>query len=111
MAELLTESEMVCLAVGFCPGFPYLKCPSSRVERLPRKTTPSIRIEPGTVALADGMCGIYPIVRPGGWHQVARTPLTIVDPNEGYFPIAAGDKVVFKIIDRSEYEARLGERL
>ena len=100
-----------CYAVGFCPGFPYLGYLDDAIAGLPRRATPRVRVDPGSVAITGRQTGIYPLPRPGGWWLIGRTPLTIVDPDAGYFPIEAGDEVRFVRIDAHEYDARQGERL
>ncbi len=123
LAELVcragvTEDEFValharqydCRAVGFCPGFAYLG-PLDPVIDLPRRDSPRPRVAAGSVATAAGMTAAYPLERPGGWWIVGRTPLTLVDEADGYFPIRAGDRVRFVEIDAAEFERRRGERL
>lgn len=105
-----TRGTYDCRAVGFCPGFAYLAPLPSEID-LPRRDTPRPRVAPGSVALAAGMTTVYPLERPGGWWLVGRTPLTLVDEAEDYFPIRAGDRVRFAAIDAAEFERRKGERL
>ena len=109
--NLHTSVEYTCQAVGFCPGFPYLSGLPQQLCGLPRLPAPRVRIEPGTVAITGKQCGIYPIVRPGGWNLIGRTPLTLVDVQSNYFPIEAGDTICFSPIKLKEFEERLGERL
>ena len=112
--EVIREHTSVwyrCFAIGFCPGFPYLGELPSRLSGLPRLPAPRVRVEPGSVAITGNQTGIYPMVRPGGWWILGRTPLTLVDVEGDYFPINAGDLVRFHSIDRAEFEARVGERL
>lgn len=103
--------EYACYAVGFCPGFPYLGDLTDALAPLGRRPTPRTRIDPGTVAIAKGLTGIYPIVRPGGWWLIGQTPLTMVDLRDRYFPISAGDRVRFERIDEAEFSRLKGERL
>ena len=100
-----------CAAIGFCPGFPYLKTLPPLISGLARRRTPRVRIEPGSVAITGTQTGIYPLVRPGGWNLIGRTPLTIVDVEQGYFPIKAGDTVIFEPIDEVSFEKLKGKRL
>jgi len=100
-----------CFAVGFCPGFPYLGYLDERVAGLRRRPTPRVRVEPGSVAITGHQTGIYPLPRPGGWWLIGRTPLCLVDVDDDYFPIQAGDEVRFTRISREEFVAREGERL
>jgi inhibitor of KinA len=90
--------------IGFMPGFPYLYgLPSSiNVPRLksPRKFVPS-----GSVGIAGGQTGIYPIDSPGGWQIIGRTPLKIFDVKKDppvFFDV--GDRVKFISIDEKGYE-------
>lgn len=71
--------------IGFAPGFPYLIGPDPRL-RVPPRTTPRVRVEPGSVALAGEYCGIYPTASPGGWQLIGRTDETLW--NEDWDPPA-----------------------
>ena len=71
-----------------------------------------LTVVPGeTVGIAGRQTGIYPRESPGGWHLLGRTPLRIADPDEGYFPIRAGDRIQLVAISLAEFEARRDERL
>jgi inhibitor of KinA len=111
VVELHAGREYDCYAVGFCPGFPYLGYLPPPLDSIGRMASPRTRVEPGSVAIAAGQTGIYPLPRPGGWAILGRTPLTLVDVDDDYFPISAGDRVLFTPITRGEYDRRLGERL
>jgi inhibitor of KinA len=111
VVALHTGSEYRCFAIGFCPGFPYLGPLPSPLDRIGRRLSPRPRVPAGAVAIAAGQAGIYTLPKPGGWAILGRTPLCLVDVEERYFPIRAGDQVRFARIGRDEYEARLGERL
>jgi inhibitor of KinA len=109
--RLHTAAEYTVYAIGFCPGFPYLGYLPEPLCGVPRLATPRVRVEAGSVGLTGRQTGIYPLVRPGGWNLVGRTPLVLVDVADGYFPIRAGDRVRFERIDRAEFDRRSGERL
>ncbi len=98
-------------AMGFCPGFPYLGYLPDELCGVPRLATPRTRIEPGSVGLTGRQTGIYPLVRPGGWPLIGKTPLELVNIEEGYFPLNTGDQAQFVPITPEEYHARKGERL
>jgi KipI family sensor histidine kinase inhibitor len=98
-------------AIGFQPGFPYAGYLPASLSGLPRRTPPRLRVPAGSVAIAGRQTGIYPSESPGGWYLLGRTPLCIVDPDEGYFPIRAGDRIRFRPIPAEEFEARRHERL
>jgi KipI family sensor histidine kinase inhibitor len=98
-------------AIGFQPGFPYAGYLPEALAGLPRHDAPRLRVPAGSVAIAGRQTGIYPAESPGGWHLLGRTPLCIVDLDEGYFPIRAGDRIRFRPIPAEEFEVQRHERL
>jgi len=103
--------EYTVFAVGFVPGFPYLGYLPASIAGVPRLESPRVRVEPGSVGVAGKQTGLYPLPRPGGWNLIGRTPLTVVDVADGFFPIRVGDRVRFSRIDERAYGDLLGERL
>ena len=103
--------EYTVYAIGFCPGFPYLGYLDERLAGTSRLDQPRLRVEPGSVGLAGRQTGIYPLPRPGGWNLIGQTPLELVNLEEGYFPLRAGDRVRFERIDEAEFARLKGERL
>jgi inhibitor of KinA len=91
--------------VGFVPGFAYMGVVHDRLA-LPRRASPRTRVPAGSVAIAAGQTGIYPIDTPGGWHLLGRTPVRPFDwrrhPPALFAP---GDRVRFRVIDRDNYDA------
>ncbi len=83
----LTEAAVVGLhsgtlyrvfMLGFAPGFAYLgPLPAPLV--LPRRATPRPRVPAGSVAIAGGQTGIYPLATPGGWHLIGHTAAPLWD--------------------------------
>lgn len=106
-----TATSYTVYAIGFVPGFPYLGYLPAELCGVPRLANPRVRVEPGSVGLTDRQTGIYPLARPGGWHLIGRTPLTLVDVADDYFPLRVGDVVRFERIGEREYKTRVGERL
>ena len=109
--RLHSETVYTVYAIGFCPGFPYLGYLAAELCGVPRLDEPRIRVEPGSVGITGRQTGIYPLARPGGWNLIGRTPLELVNVEEVFFPLRAGDQVQFVRIDADEYERRKGERL
>jgi inhibitor of KinA len=103
--------EYTVYAVGFVPGFPYLGYLPAELCGVARLPSPRLRVEPGSVGLTGRQTGVYPLPRPAGWNILGRTPLTLVDVADGYFPIRVGDAVRFTRIDEREYGRLEGERL
>jgi inhibitor of KinA len=111
VVRLHAGREYTVYAIGFAPGFPYLGYLPAELCGVPRLATPRLRVEPGSVGLTGRQTGVYPLARPGGWNLVGRTPLELVNVADGYFPLRAGDRVVFERIDEAEFERLRGERL
>jgi inhibitor of KinA len=111
LIELHASAEYTVYAIGFCPGFPYLGYLPQQLCGLPRLPSPRIAVEPGSVGMTGRQTGIYPLARPGGWNLIGRTPLELVNVEDEYFPIRAGDRVRFRSISRDEFDALRGKRL
>jgi inhibitor of KinA len=109
--RLHTGSEFRIYAIGFVPGFPYMGYLPQTLAGVPRLPSPRMKLEPGSVGITGRQTGIYPLARPGGWNILGQTPLTIVDVEDGYFPLDVGDRVRFERIDEAEFQRLLGERL
>jgi inhibitor of KinA len=91
--------------LGFVPGFAYLGIVDDRIA-MPRRSSPRVRVPPGSVGIAGIQTGVYPSETPGGWQLIGRTPLMPFDPSrDNPFLMKAGDAVQFYAIDRPEYDA------
>lgn len=89
--------------IGFLPGFPYM-AEVDPLLLLPRKSVPRRKVEAGSVGIAGVQTGIYPVVSPGGWQIIGRTPLRIFNL-QGHPPamLEPGDQVQFYEITPSEF--------
>lgn len=100
----LTSACYTALFLGFLPGFAYLDGLPPELS-LPRLVTPRASVPAGSLALADGMCAVYPLESPGGWHLLGRTALKLFDPEQADpFLLQAGDQVSFFAVRRAEFE-------
>ena len=89
--------------VGFTPGFPYLSGLPAALAT-PRRATPRTAVPAGSVAIAGGQAGIYPLPSPGGWNIIGRTPLRLFDvTREPAALFAPGDQLRFVSIAREEF--------
>jgi KipI family sensor histidine kinase inhibitor len=106
--ELHTQREYRVFVVGFVPGFAYMGPVDPRLA-LPRRRTPRTRVPPGSVAIAAGQTGIYPVETPGGWHLIGRTRVKPFDEDR-VEPVLfhPGDRVVFRSITRDEFDGMPG---
>ena len=97
-------TDYLVYTMGFAPGFPYLGGLDGRLAT-PRLESPRVEIPAGSVGIAEGQTGIYPIASPGGWRLIGRAPLKLFDPYaEPPTVLNAGDYVRFVPIgSESEY--------
>lgn len=111
LGAILTSAQFVCEFLGFQPGFPYLSGLPEVLSGLPRRASPRPSVPAGSVGVTGVQCGIYPAEVPGGWNLIGRTPLTMANLAENFFPIAPGDRVQFKVVSDVDYGRLLGGRL
>jgi KipI family sensor histidine kinase inhibitor len=91
--------------LGFSPGFAYLGGLPQAIAT-PRLPTPRTRVPAGSVGIAGGQTGIYPIATPGGWQIIGRTPLRLFAPQrEPPTLLRPGDRVRFVPIDADRFAA------
>jgi inhibitor of KinA len=110
VVRLHTAATYRVFMLGFVPGFAYLGIVDSRIA-MARRSTPRVRVPPGSVGIAGVQTGIYPAETPGGWQLIGRTPLKPFDPARANpFLMKAGDAVQFYPIDRREYDAAITSR-
>jgi inhibitor of KinA len=89
--------------MGFAPGWAYL-LGLPRELAMPRLSNPRTRIPPGSLGIGGEQTGIYPLVTPGGWRLIGRTPLRMFDPaRHEPFLLKSGDRVRFEPISEATY--------
>jgi len=102
--QLHTAKTYRVYMLGFLPGFPYMGTVDNAIAT-PRKQTPRLTIEAGSVGIAGEQTGIYPFSSPGGWNIIGRTPLKMFDAvREQPSLLQPGDRVQFKSISLSAFE-------
>ena len=89
--------------LGFLPGFAYL-ADVDRTIAAPRRVTARLRVPAGSVGIAGGQTGVYPVEAPGGWQLVGQTPTRMHTPERADpFLLHAGDAVRFTPIDETAF--------
>lgn len=105
VVELHASRDYRVFVIGFVPGFAYMGPVDPPLGTLGRRATPRTRVPAGSVAIAGGQTGIYPVETPGGWHILGRTPVRPFDPARTPPALfAPGDHVRFRPIDRVEFD-------
>ncbi len=103
--DIHSQPEYPIYMLGFVAGFPYLGGMSPEIAT-PRKESPRLKIEAGSVGIAGSQTGIYSVESPGGWQIIGRTPLKLYDTDrEQPVLLSAGQYIKFKPISGAEYEA------
>ncbi len=93
---LHTSCEYTVDMVGFTPGFAFVGGLDERL-RIPRRSEPRLRVEAGSVGIADGRTGLYAMASPGGWNIVGRTPTKLFNAGaEDPLVLRAGTRVRFR---------------
>ena len=101
--KIHTSPDYKVYMLGFLPGFAYMGEVDEKIT-MPRKSQPQ-NVAAGSVGIAGKQTGIYPLISPGGWQIIGRTPLKLFNP-ERKEPtlLRAGDIVQFYSISKNEFE-------
>jgi KipI family sensor histidine kinase inhibitor len=92
-----SAGEYVVYLLGFLPGFAFMGGLPPELAT-PRRAEPRTAVPARSVGIGGAQTGIYPLVSPGGWQLIGRTPLTLFDPSaEEPTLLRPGDRVRFLI--------------
>ena len=87
--------------LGFVPGFSYM----GRVDpsiAAPRHRVPRERVPAGSVGIAGGQTGVYPVESPGGWQLIGHTTTVMFDAARSRPSLlSAGDLVRFVAVGQT----------
>ncbi len=102
LIEIHTATIYKVFMIGFLPGFAYMGEVNEKIV-MPRKSKPKM-VAAGSVGIAGKQTGIYPLISPGGWQIIGRTPLKIFDPGQKEeILLRTGDHIQFYSISKIEY--------
>ena len=103
IVRLHSGADYLVWMIGFLPGFPYLGGMPPGLAT-PRLSSPRPRVPAGSVGIADGQTGVYPLESPGGWNLIGRTPARLFDPGRSRPSLlSAGMRLRFCPVGASEY--------
>ena len=95
--------EYQVFALGFAPGFAFMGLVDETLAT-PRLSTPRKRVAAGSVGIAERQTAAYPVVSPGGWNLIGRTPAKLFDRDrDGYSLMQPGDTVRFEAVNHAEF--------
>jgi inhibitor of KinA len=119
--QLHTSKPYHVFMLGFLPGFAYMGEVDEKIA-FPRKPLP-VQVAAGSVGIAGNQTGVYPLISPGGWHIIGRTPVNMFkappkpaavgrvfedSESRNFFEpptlLKAGDNVQFYSINKDEFE-------
>ena len=104
VVQVLTDTLFHVYMVGFSPGYPYMGDVPPPLD-LPRRTDPRVKVPTGSIAIAVGMIGIYPVESPGGWHLVGTSPIRLFDLRRARPALLSpGDKVRFAPVNARDFD-------
>ncbi|GAB6190676.1 5-oxoprolinase subunit PxpB [Desulfocastanea catecholica] len=100
---LHSQPDYFVYMLGFSPGFPFLGGLPETLHT-PRQESPRKKVPAGSVGIANGQTGVYPVDSPGGWQLIGRTPMKLFDEKrDDPFLLAAGNILKFKPVSEKEY--------
>ena len=98
-----SDREYQVFALGFAPGFAFMGL-VEEVLAAPRLNTPRKKVAAGSVGIAERQTAAYPVVSPGGWNLIGRTPAKLFDrERDGYSLMQPGDTVRFEAVSHAEF--------
>lgn len=104
VVRIHTSQDYLIYMLGFLPGFAYLGGLDERLYT-PRLKSPRTEIPAGSVGIGGNQTGMYPLVSPGGWQIIGKTPLRLFDAErENPIFYSAGDYIRFKPVTKDEFD-------
>lgn len=96
---LHTAPKYLLYFIGFQPGFLYLGGLNPAIHT-PRKSTPRLRVDKGSVGIGGEQTGVYPQDSSGGWNLIGKSPINFFDISKEQPCFAnPGDRIQFVAID------------
>lgn len=104
VVDLLTAKPYYIYLIGFIAGYPYCGDLDARLC-LPRRSTPRLKVNKGTVQIANQLTGIFTLTAPSGWHLLGWTPMDMFNPyHEPPTLLSGGNYIQYVSISAKEAE-------
>jgi allophanate hydrolase subunit 1 len=97
IAALHAGGTYVVAAIGFLPGFAYLRGLHPRLV-VPRRPTPRARVPALSIGVAGPYTGVYPFSSAGGWNLVGTAVDFVPFDARAGAALALGDRVRFEAV-------------
>lgn len=102
--DIHTKPLYTVYFIGFLPGFLYLGGLDT-ILHTPRKATPRLHVDKGSVAIGGSQTGIYPQESAGGWHIIGQTPVRFFNTDNSSPCFAkSGDQLKFISISKAKFK-------
>lgn len=102
VVRLHTSKPYFIYMLGVIGSYPYLGDLDERLA-LKRRSSPRIRVEKGSIVIANQLTVLHPLASPSGWHVIGRTPMETFNPHQDPpSTLLAGDYIKFEAISAEE---------
>lgn len=102
--EIHHSNKYLIYMLGVIASFPYLGELDNRLA-LPRRSSPRLKVESGSIAIANQQTIIVTLESPSGWYMLGRTPMETFNPKSNPPSLfLAGDYIKFEPISHKEAE-------
>lgn len=102
--RLHTSKPYFIYMLGVIGSYPYLGDLDERLA-LKRRSSPRIKVEKGSIVIANRLTVLHPLASPSGWHVIGQTPMETFDPHQNPpSTLLAGNYIKFEAISAEEAE-------
>lgn len=102
--RLHTSKPYFIYMLGVIGSYPYLGDLDERLA-LKRRSSPRIKVEKGSIVIANRLTVLHPLASPSGWHVIGQTPMETFNPYQNPpSTLLAGDYIKFEAISVEEAE-------
>ncbi len=109
VVNLVCTTPWTVRFLGSPAGAPMLDGHDRFPTPVPRRADPRTHLPAGSLGLSGQQAVVYPVVSPGGWQLVGRTPTHLFDLDDDPITVLRpGDQFVVVAIGAAEWDAHVG---